>query len=268
MVSLEYVTFSGNAAALNSVSGTITIRNTLLGPQQVVACGSGTFVVAQGVNLDTDGTCNITTVSPNSLKLGPLANNGGPTQTNALGSGSVAINAATGNCPNNDQRGYHRPKGSACDVGAFENDGNVVKQVPPLEPCKYTASVKLFCRLGPGSSLYPEIDSFTPGQSGQVFGVSPDGNFAQVVGANNLEPCYVPVEKQFGELTGNCDDLAVLEPPPVPEEPEDKPKDKPKDKPDGDKSVEGCKVLQDDGSFICVSPCPAGIGPGDPCTMP
>jgi hypothetical protein len=74
----------------------------------------------------------------------------------------------------------------------------------------------------------------------------------------------VPLEKEFGELDGYCDDLPILEPPPIPDEP----KDKTKDKPDDDKSVEGCLILQDSGALKCVSPCPVGAGPGDPCTIP
>jgi predicted outer membrane repeat protein len=53
--------------------------------------------------------------------LGPLADNGGPQQTMALGAGSPAINA--GNltaCPATDQRGIGRPQGSGCDIGAYE----------------------------------------------------------------------------------------------------------------------------------------------------
>ncbi|MCJ7715873.1 MAG: hypothetical protein MUO54_05055, partial [Anaerolineales bacterium] len=215
-VSLVYVTFSGNAAALNSVTETITILNTLFGPHQNAACSSSTSVFGLGTNMDTDGSCNITTVSPNSLKLGPLAGNGGPTQTHELGQGSVAIDAAAGECPVNDQRGIHRPQNAACDVGAFENDDPIVKQVPTQEICKFTALVNLFCRLGPGKPLYPDVDSFTPGQYSQVLGISPDGNFVQVVGATNQLPCYVAVEKKFGTITGYCDDLPVLEPPPTP----------------------------------------------------
>jgi hypothetical protein len=260
VVSLVYVTFSGNGTALNSVTETIHIRNTLFGPHQNAACSGFTSVFGQGVNMDTDGSCNITTVTPNNLKLGPLANNGGSTQTHALGSGSVAINAAAGDCPVNDQRGIHRPQGSGCDVGAYENDVTYVQQAPTQGVCKFTALTNLFCRLGPGSSIYPEIDSFTPGQEGQVIGFSPDGNFAQVMGANNEMPCYVPLEKQFGELDGFCDDLPVLDPPPTPEEPEDPP--------DDDKPVEGCTIRQAGGAIICVSPCPAGAAPGDPCTIP
>ncbi len=60
--------------------------------------------------------------------LGPLANNGGPTQTHALLAGSPAIDAGNpatpgsgGNaCEATDQRGYARPAGLACDIGAYE----------------------------------------------------------------------------------------------------------------------------------------------------
>jgi len=213
--------------------------------------------------MDTDGSCNITTVSPNSLKLGPLADNGGPTQTHVLGQGSVAIDAAAGSCLTNDQRGVHRPQGADCDVGAYEYEGPFVKEEPEQKICKFTTITNLFCRLGPGSSVYPEIDTFTPGQEGEVLGISPDGNFVQVMGANNAMPCYLPFEVKYIELNGNCTNLPILEPPPTPV-PAVPPDD---DKPD-DTPVEGCTVLQTDGSLLCVSPCPAGVGPGDPCTMP
>lgn len=52
--------------------------------------------------------------------LSPLADNGGPTQTMALNSGSPAINAGLG-CPTLDQRGAVRT--GNCDIGAFEFDG-------------------------------------------------------------------------------------------------------------------------------------------------
>ena len=54
--------------------------------------------------------------------LGPLADNGGATQTFALLPGSPAIDAgwSTG-AP--DQRGVVRPQGAACDIGAFESRG-------------------------------------------------------------------------------------------------------------------------------------------------
>jgi predicted outer membrane repeat protein len=84
--------------------------------------GCNDFV--DGVNDDIVGAGT----SPIDPLLGPLANNGGSTQTHALLPGSPALNA--GNpltpgsggfaCAANDQRGVTRPQSSACDVGAFE----------------------------------------------------------------------------------------------------------------------------------------------------
>jgi hypothetical protein len=54
-------------------------------------------------------------------KLGPLADNGGPTLTMALLPGSPAIDAGnTSLAPATDQRGFSRPAGRAADIGAFE----------------------------------------------------------------------------------------------------------------------------------------------------
>ncbi len=60
--------------------------------------------------------------------LGPLANNGGPTFTQALVPGSPAIDAGVAVAGvTTDQRGVHRPQGPAPDIGAFE----VVASIPP-----------------------------------------------------------------------------------------------------------------------------------------
>jgi hypothetical protein len=53
--------------------------------------------------------------------LGPLANNGGETDTMAIATGSPAIDAGdSALCLPTDQRGVARPIGSGCDIGAFE----------------------------------------------------------------------------------------------------------------------------------------------------
>ena len=61
-------------------------------------------------------------VTEEDLKLGPLQDNGGPTMTHALLSGSVAIDVIPADmCEvDEDQRGEPRPGGTMCDVGAFE----------------------------------------------------------------------------------------------------------------------------------------------------
>jgi hypothetical protein len=72
--------------------------------------------------------------------LGPLASNGGPTPTLALGSGSPAIDRYSAFCPAADQRGVSRPQGAACDIGAFERVPDVIPPTttpaapPPTTP--------------------------------------------------------------------------------------------------------------------------------------
>ncbi|MCA9978928.1 MAG: hypothetical protein KC413_24375, partial [Anaerolineales bacterium] len=76
---------------------------------------------------DFDNTVNNFITTPESAilfsdpLLGALAENGGPTQTRALSSGSPAIDAGNNAvCPATDQRGIVRPQGGGCDVGAYE----------------------------------------------------------------------------------------------------------------------------------------------------
>ncbi|MDB9493351.1 right-handed parallel beta-helix repeat-containing protein [Spirulina major CS-329] len=87
-----------------------------------------------GIGVPTNGVNgNIVGVDP---KLGPLANNGGPTQTHAILPGSPAINAgnnalATG--LTTDQRGAPgaRIVGGTVDMGAFEFQGAAITPVAP-----------------------------------------------------------------------------------------------------------------------------------------
>jgi hypothetical protein len=55
-------------------------------------------------------------------RLGPLQNNGGPTQTEALLPGSPAIGAGDPNAVSlrTDQRGFPRTTKGKIDIGAFE----------------------------------------------------------------------------------------------------------------------------------------------------
>jgi CSLREA domain-containing protein len=82
------------------------------------------IIQSDGHNLDSDGSCFLTAAGDlpkHNPLLGPLAYNGGPTETEALLAGSPAIDAgAFAGCPQDDQRGVARPQGSACDIGAYE----------------------------------------------------------------------------------------------------------------------------------------------------
>jgi hypothetical protein len=78
-----------------------------------------------GYNLGDDTSCGFT--EPSDLvvvdaMLGPLQDNGGPTETHDLLPGSPAIDAGSMDCPppDTDQRGVARPQGAGCDIGAVE----------------------------------------------------------------------------------------------------------------------------------------------------
>jgi CSLREA domain-containing protein len=55
--------------------------------------------------------------------LGPLGMNGGRTETHEPLGDSDAIDGGGASCPADDQRGFARPAGAACDIGAVEVDG-------------------------------------------------------------------------------------------------------------------------------------------------
>lgn len=64
------------------------------------------------------GATDLTNTDP---LLGPLQQNGGPTQTHGLRPDSPALDAgSTANAPYIDQRGFTRPQGRGIDAGAFE----------------------------------------------------------------------------------------------------------------------------------------------------
>jgi CSLREA domain-containing protein len=103
---------------------TILAGNTAAGaPNDCGGAVAGGAYASFGFNLDTTGTCDLTgagDVPSGNAALGPLASNGGPTQTLALLAGSQAIDAGGATCARTDQRGAPRPQGPACDIGAFE----------------------------------------------------------------------------------------------------------------------------------------------------
>ena len=83
---------------------------------------------------DVTATSNGNNPTPLAGILDPLADNGGPTLTHALPSGSPAIDIApTG--PATDQRGEPRPGGAAFDAGAYEDpEGSPINPVLYVSP--------------------------------------------------------------------------------------------------------------------------------------
>jgi beta-glucanase (GH16 family) len=110
-------------------SPTLTLINSIVASNSGDQCFRGTFgagtvtLTSLGHNLFGDGSCTSgpADIIGSDAKLGPLANNGGPTLTHALLAGSPAIDAAdTSASPTTDQRGVARPQGAGPDIGAYE----------------------------------------------------------------------------------------------------------------------------------------------------
>ena len=125
---------SGSPAGANGTNGaagigggivtkgpTTTLQNSLLATNPGGNCSGS--IVDSGNNLTFSGGGCPATFATGDPNLGPLQDNGGPAQTISLAPGSAAIDKvpATGaGCQTNDERGVHRPSGSACDIGAYE----------------------------------------------------------------------------------------------------------------------------------------------------
>jgi CSLREA domain-containing protein len=126
-VSFVNDTITGNQAGIGGGIGYLamgTLADTIIAGNTGGDCSRFFFVLTPDHSLDSDNSCHLTDAG--SLPgvdplLGPLANNGGPTDTQALLAGSPAIDAGNNaTCLPTDQRGVTRPQGPACDIGAYE----------------------------------------------------------------------------------------------------------------------------------------------------
>jgi hypothetical protein len=106
---------AGMVGGITSISNYLgTVTNSLISGN-LGGSYSGPPTIALSHNLITD--------APDPF-LGPLADNGGPTDTMALLPGSPAIDAGVPVAGvTTDQRGVARPQGTAPDIGAFESRG-------------------------------------------------------------------------------------------------------------------------------------------------
>ena len=134
-------TISGNTArgvgGIYKLYGSVILRNSIVANNSGGNCSG--VLNSEDYNLSSDETCHLYGISDlnnTDPKLGPLQNNGGPTMTMALLSGSPAIDEGDwrgckderGRLLTTDQRGMPRPanfKGgdNSCDIGAYENQG-------------------------------------------------------------------------------------------------------------------------------------------------
>ena len=131
-------TFGGDTLAEAGLQN-ISISNSIVfGEEPLNNCFGE--IVSQGYNLENGSTCldgTVTGDKPNTdplLDTAGLQNNGGLLLTIALLMDSPAIDMADLECPppDTDQRGFTRPEGDRCDIGAFE--GILPPPPPPPVP--------------------------------------------------------------------------------------------------------------------------------------
>jgi hypothetical protein len=115
-----------------AILGAATAKNTIIAEnlagsehsEEVVTSNCSGAITSTGPNLENGSECDFAAhggLSSTNPMLGPLANNGGETETEAPLAGSPAIDAGTNTgCPTTDQRGVARPQGATCDIGAYE----------------------------------------------------------------------------------------------------------------------------------------------------
>jgi hypothetical protein len=193
--------------------GPTTLKGSILAGNKGKNCGIGANDA--GYNISDDGSCGFTGTAANGQAIGDnvdpeldtagLQNNGGPTETIALMTGSPAIDAIpSASCTDQpsppqqltiDQRGLPRPDpedGSqpACDIGAVETQ----------EPVQFThfraaADIDLpdsllilgtFVRAANGTAINPATQALILTLSSESFGpvtlTIPPGSFKKILG--------------------------------------------------------------------------------------
>ncbi|MCA9874686.1 MAG: right-handed parallel beta-helix repeat-containing protein, partial [Anaerolineales bacterium] len=115
---LHFVTLVGDTAVSG---GVLTLDDTILAGSCTGALTSAGYNLIQDAAecaISGDTTSNILGQDP---RLEPLSENDGDTPTHALMPDSPAVEAGSNAvCPPTDQRGVSRPRGEACDIGAYE----------------------------------------------------------------------------------------------------------------------------------------------------
>lgn len=132
------VASTGQGQAIYSGNGTLLIENSIFYANGPSSNETGFYLFSSpGCTMKDSITQSFggcvggficTNVTDSDPLLGPLADNGGFTQTMALLEGSAALDTGGVNttCAATDQREIFRPQGSGCDIGAYEKLSDLI----------------------------------------------------------------------------------------------------------------------------------------------
>lgn len=187
-------TITNNSNGFFRNNGSVTLRNTIIAANQnnavqpdIVSAANPGEYSSTGYNLignpgsivlSGPGDRSGTSGAPLDPRLGPLQNNGGPTQTHALLAGSPAIDGGNSSGSFNDQRGPgflrvidllapNASGGDGADIGAFELQS---------EPPPATVSISGVIRRPSGTAI-SNTRVFLNDAQGNRVGLSTTGSF-------------------------------------------------------------------------------------------
>ncbi len=203
---LSYVTVAFNIRGLVVGGSIVDIHNSIVELNSSTNCQG----YAPSSPSDAPLACN-DALTNTTLHLGSLTLSTG-TKIIPLLTGSSAINAAAGTCPAVDQRGYVRPYGTACDIGAFEFGAGLHleaatpgTETPPifeiftdtpsatLETVVAIPNQNVNCREGNGS-IFDIADTLFKDIEYQPIGRGSDNQWLLFIGPAFQEKCWAFIE--------------------------------------------------------------------------
>jgi len=220
----DNTTTTASNGSLYNYGGTLTLTNSIVaGNHGAPNCyRDGGTIANGGNNIEDASACGFSGLINTDPLLGPLQDNGGPTETHALLPFSPAIDAGNNSvcsaAPVNsmDQRGVTRPQGTACDIGAYEflqdtpnsltvekvvtnnNGGTAVVGDFPLFIDGTRVTNGVTNPVDPGT--YTVSETSLPGYVGTFSGdCDADGNIT--VGAGEHKTCTLTNDDEPGTLT-------------------------------------------------------------------
>jgi hypothetical protein len=197
-LTLDHATIADNGEIGVFNLGDLLMQNSLVVGHSFQDCHletAGTYT-SVGQNIYVIGSCDGLRIPAGTLDLLPLADNGGPTPTRALGPSSPAIDAALGASPTTDQRGFARPFGPASDVGAFERVSGVATS---LETGTSTNTDTL-CWEGPGPQ-YNVVSSVEANAQVELLGLGELEGWGVIRNPRFDLPCWLTLDDLAYQIT-------------------------------------------------------------------
>ncbi len=183
---IAFNTAQNNSGGIYASSGA-TLNNTIVANNRSVEGSNSNNcsdpLTSEGKNLENGMSCGFNQSGDKNAnpRLGPLRNNGGPTNTHALMGASPAIDAGGMPAPATDQRGVLRPQRTANDIGAFER----VNSPPVAQNDAYDAREDRTLGVGGRGILRNDVDpegdpltaTLVSGPGKGSLTLRPDGSF-------------------------------------------------------------------------------------------